>query len=122
MTSRLSYEQPERASPGDVRTALAAEDHHAASRAMIGSALYYEDWRDVQALCLELLQHADRALAATAATCLGHLARVHGMIDLDVVLPALAQYQDEELVGPRVLDAIEDIQTYVRRAASDADA
>ena len=43
----------------------------------------------MQELYLELLDHRDRPVRLLAATCLGHVARVHRRLDEDRVVPAL---------------------------------
>ena len=109
------YEEPEPASPRDVTEALAHGDHQTAARALVGAAFYYPNWREVQALCLRLLNDDDRELAAVAATCLGHLARIHGELDVEVVLAALEEHRNDEVVGSHVRDALEDIALYISR-------
>lgn len=48
-----------------------------------------------------------------AATCLGHIARVHGRLDEDKVVVALRErLSDKEIVG-RVVDALEDIEMFL---------
>jgi hypothetical protein len=112
-TTGLRYEEPPPSTPADVRAAIAGGDAAAAARALVGAAFHHEPWREVQALCLELLEGADRSLAAVAATCLGHLARIHGQLDTDVVLPALRRHRGDETVGPHVEDALDDIDWYL---------
>ncbi len=80
--SHLRYEEPVPATPADVVVALARGDPQAAARALVGAAFYHPDWRAVQDLCLQLLNGADWPLAAAAATCLGHLARIHRQLDV----------------------------------------
>lgn len=111
--SNLLYEEPEPASPRDVTEALARGDHHAAAQALVGATFYYPDWREVQMLCLRLLDDDDRELAAVAATCLGHLARIHRQLDVEVVRAALEEHRTDEIVGPHVSDALEDIALYI---------
>jgi len=71
------------------------------------------DPRAVQDLCLRLLDGGDRPLAAVAATCLGHLARIHRQLDTDAVTAALDRQRGDELVGPRAEDALDDIDLYM---------
>jgi len=52
-------------------------------------------------------------LAAVAATCLGHLARIHRQLDTDAVTAALDRQRGDELVGPRAEDALDDIDLYM---------
>ena len=108
------YEEPRPASPADVTRAVTDGDSLGAANALVGAALSHPDWHATQALCLQLLDGPDRPLAAVAATCLGHIARLHRQLDdVQAVLATLARYQDDDLVGPRAADATDDIDSYV---------
>jgi hypothetical protein len=111
--SGLHHEQPAPATPADVDAALAADHPRAAARALVGATFHHPDWRAVQELCLRLLGGTDRPLAATAATCLGHLARIHRQLDTETVRSALARQHGDRLVGPRAQDALDDLDLYL---------
>ena len=111
--SGLRYEEPVPATPADVDAALDRGDAEAAARALVGAAFHHPHRRAVQDLCLRLLDGDDRPLAAVAATCLGHLARIHGELDTDVVRAALERHRGDALVGPRAEDALDDIDQYL---------
>ncbi|AVT32614.1 hypothetical protein C6361_27680 [Plantactinospora sp. BC1] len=86
---------------------------------MVGCALYGDgDWRQSQQLYLALLDHDDHQVQALAATCLGHLARVHRRLDEDRVVVALRQARRRPHVRGTVTDALEDIELFLhpRRA------
>jgi hypothetical protein len=107
------YEEPPPATAADVRAALSAgEDPSRVSALLVGSALHDPEWQSVQDLCLELLDGDDPTIAATAVTCLGHLARLHGEIDKDRVIPALAALAAHPVIGKRVPDALDDIEMF----------
>jgi hypothetical protein len=110
----LRYEEPVPATPADVVAALERSDSQAAARALVGAAYHHPDRRAVQDLCLRLLDGADRALAAVAATCLGHLVRVHRQFDAEAVRAALGRQRGDPLVGPRAEDALDDLDTCLR--------
>ncbi|MEV6847327.1 hypothetical protein [Actinoplanes sp. NPDC051411] len=76
------FRNPPPATSADVDAALGCGDLSAALDAMVGTALYERgDWHEPQELYLRLLEHDDRQVSALAATCLGHLARVHRQLD-----------------------------------------
>ncbi|PYC73334.1 hypothetical protein C7C45_06510 [Micromonospora arborensis] len=80
---------------------------------MVGLALHDADWRWCQDFYLRVLDHPEEDVRATAAICLGHLARIHHQLDTDIVLPALrARLRDPE-VGGTVEDAIADIEQFL---------
>jgi hypothetical protein len=107
--SGLRYEEPVPATPTDVLAALERGDPRAAAQALVGAAFHYPDPQAVQDLCLRLLDGQDRALAATAATCLGHLARVHRQLNTDAIRAALDRQRGDRLVWPRAAEALDDI-------------
>ena len=82
------------------------------SRALLGLALHDSDWRWVQNLSLDHLGDSDPAIRATAALALAHLARIHGKLDLETVLPALNSLKEDPVIGGRVEDALSDISIF----------
>jgi hypothetical protein len=97
-----------------VLAALERGGPEAAARALVGAAFHHSDRQAVQGLCLRLVDGEDRALAAVAAICLGHLARVHRQLDTGTVRAALDRQRGDPLVGPRAEDALDDLDTYLR--------
>jgi hypothetical protein len=55
--------------------------------ALLIAAYYDPDWRWVQGVCLRFLDDTDVWVKTNAATCLGHIARIHKNLDLELVLP-----------------------------------
>ena len=105
------FRNPPGATPAGVRAALDRGELFSALDAMVGSVLYGEgDWKELQELYLALLDHEDRQVRLLAATCLGHVARVYGRLDEDLVVPKLRRSGST--------DALDDIATYLhpRRA------
>ncbi|MBF7092964.1 hypothetical protein IUY40_15635 [Flavobacterium sp. ALJ2] len=48
-----------------------------------------------------------------AVTCLGHIARIHRVIDKEKVLKAFESRKDDEAINGRIEDAIDDINVFV---------
>lgn len=114
-----TFHNPPSATPADVRSALGRDDLVGALDAMVGCALYGDgDWRDSQDLYLALLDHDDRQVQALAATCLGHLARVYGVLDEDQVVAALRRARATPHIRGTAGYALDDIETFLhpRRA------
>lgn len=107
------FHNPAPATPARVRAALDRGDLSSALDAMVGAVLPgHGDWRELQELYLGLLDHGDRQVRLLAATCLGHVARVHGRLDEDRVVPAL------ERRG--ATNALDDIRTFLHPRAAPA--
>ncbi|GGK53334.1 hypothetical protein [Nocardia camponoti] len=68
------------------------------------------DW--VVAQALELLKSNVGSVRATAATAIGHVARIHGSIDKDSVLPALRALAGDPEAAGRAEDALDDIEIF----------
>src|SRR5438034_132702 len=118
MTEPMRYESPQ---PISKQAATAVFDRGVpieVSKALIGLALNEPDWRWVQEVALGYLQGPDEALRMTAATALGHLARLHGTLDLDRVVPAVQRLLADPATEGRATDALDDIEMFAGGPAS----
>lgn len=84
--------------------------------ALVRIALHEQDWRWVQGHCLRLLNSPNKETQAIAITCLGHIARIHRVIDLNIVVPLLKSLVRDSYFGGRASDALDDIAIYVDNA------
>lgn len=82
--------------------------------ALLSAAYYDPDWKWVQEQCLIFLTHNERYVRRLSATCLGHLARIHKQLDLELVLSRLVQLKDDPEIGDSVQDALDDIRFYLK--------
>ncbi len=84
------------------------------SRALLGLALYQQDWRMVQDLCLKFIQESNSKLIKNSAiTCLGHLARIHGNLDTGKVVAVFDKLQDDPKVKGKIQDVLDDIDIFI---------
>ena len=77
--------------------------------------MFESDRRWVQSQCLKFARHNDSFVRGVAATCLGHLARIHGVIDEDEVVPVLRQLlrdSDPDTRG-KAQDALSDFSAFL---------
>ena len=81
--------------------------------ALIRITYHDPNWHWVQDKCLELASHPDPQVSGLAVTCLGHLARIHRVLDVEKVLPTLRRLQDDPKISGRVADALDDINMYL---------
>lgn len=91
-SSRLLIDEISRSVPigrKDAETAFRSGKVEAICDALVRLAYHDSDWRFVQGRCLEFLKHENPDVRGLAATCLGHLARIHGTLDLQFVKPLL---------------------------------
>ena len=82
--------------------------------ALLSAAFCDPDWRWVQSMCLQFLDHPGVDVRWNAATCLGHIARIHRKLDTEIVVPKLIALQGDAAVAPNVEDVLDDIRWFLR--------
>jgi hypothetical protein len=82
--------------------------------ALVRVTYHDPDWRWVQTQCMRLAAHSDKNVRGLAVSCLGHLARIHGVLDTEEVLPLLNELLTDPEVAPRAEDALDDIKTFLK--------
>jgi hypothetical protein len=110
----MRYEEVSPISRARAQEDLASGDSTRAVLALLRSAFHDPDWRWVQGQCLFHLTRQDKSLQRMAAICLGHLARIHHTLDLDVVVPALEQVLRDPNIAAQVQDALDDIRVFAK--------
>ena len=60
------------------------------------------------------LDHTDPIVRWYAACCIGHIARIHEVLDLDLVLPKLLSLKTDAAIGPYIKEVMEDIRHCIR--------
>ncbi|VDO15750.1 unnamed protein product [Brugia timori] len=96
----------------DAEDALASRSSAVVCRALIAIALHEPDWLWAQDRCLEELSNADPDIRGLAATCLGHVARVHRNLEKARAVAALTPLLADPEVAGRVEDALDDIAAF----------
>jgi hypothetical protein len=92
---------------------LASGNETAIIQALLSSSYHDADWKWVQNRCLQLLDHSELDVRRIAVTCLGHIARIHRTLDVDVVLPRLSTLKTDGSISGWVEDTLEDIKIYI---------
>ena len=80
---------------------------------LVSIGMSEEDPVWAQSICLQYLSSETKAIAASAITALGHIARRHGRLDTETVLPALenVSHRMPSLRGI-IEDTIDDIEMF----------
>lgn len=110
---QVRYEELPEASRQELADALERGDDQATRLALLCVVQSDPDWRWCQSTCLELLLHDAWEVRAAAATSLGHVARLHGQLDLEIVLPALREALKDEKIAGYARDAMDDLEVFV---------
>lgn len=104
------FEQTHPISKADAATAFESDDPALICSALVSVAFHESDWRWAQDRCLEFLEGGNPEIGGLAATCLGHIARIHKMLDKKRVVAALRMHLANPDIAGRVEDALEDIE------------
>lgn len=110
----MRYQQPAPMSRSEAETSLQSGDVESICETMVNLAFYDPDLEWVQDQCLMLSSHSDPRVRSVAATCLGHLARIHGNLDLTRVLPCLKALLLDSRTAGYAETALSDIRMFVR--------
>jgi hypothetical protein len=108
----MRYERPEPIGRREALDAIASGDSVRSCEAIIRLALNDPDGPWVEGVALGLIENDDSNVRAVAATALGHVARIHGQISSDRVIPALRRLMDNPQTLGRAEDALSDIAIF----------
>jgi hypothetical protein len=89
--------------------AFASGNESEICHALVSLAFHEPDWLWAQNQCLFFLEKDNQNIAGVAATCLGHLARIHRKIEKDKVTVALKLHLSNGDLAGIVEDALDDI-------------
>lgn len=111
----MEYSEPAAGDRDLLRRALERDDPRDISGQIVALALNDPDWEWLQEKCLELTGHDNPEVRGVAATCLGHIARIHRRLDRDRVVAALQAMVHDSAAGGRAEDALDDIEVFIPR-------
>lgn len=97
------------------RKLLASDDRDVICRTLVSVAMFEDDRAWAQAQCLKFARHEDSSVRGAAATGLGHIARVHGAIDEDEVVPVVREllHDSDPATRGKAEDALSDFSTFL---------
>jgi len=108
------FEQPEPISREELKRDLSSPNPDITATALISMALYEPDWRWAESVCLSALgDDARRAVKEAALIGLGHLARIHHALHLEIVVPVVQELRNDPDLGGIAEDALQDITRFV---------
>lgn len=111
----LEYREPSPGSRDDLLEAIATTSGLELAEAMVSAAFYIDDGEWLQARFLELLESPDPGIRAAAATCLGHVARIHRRLDVAVVRPRVEKLLGNPRTAGFAQTALDDIDDFARQ-------
>ncbi|MFC8043574.1 hypothetical protein [Nocardia sp. NPDC057353] len=100
----------------EATAAMRSTDRRSTVEAILRLSLHDPDpaWATTRAL--ELTESPDCEVRGAAATASGHIARLHGGIDRERVIPALRRLAADPATAGRAADALDDISMFTRRS------
>lgn len=114
----MKYDDSQPISRSEAEKAFDSNDAAVICDALVRVALHDPDPVWSQTVTLRFTAHADVGVRGLAATCLGHIARIHKRLDLSVVVPILVKLSEDPIVGGRAEDALDDIRMYMKTGAA----
>lgn len=111
----MRYEEPEPITEHDAQPALGSDDVDLVCRTLVRVVHSPLDAAWIERQCLEATKSEHPEVRRTAATCLGHLARIHGRVDLKKVMPALRRLLKDPTTAGVAEDTLEDLQLFKKR-------
>lgn len=112
----MLYHNPGPISKEEALEAFEAEDKTRICEALVSIAFHEADWHWAQEVCLRFLLDETESLhiRGVAATCLGHLARIHRTLDKERVVAALSRFLQVPALKGQAQDALDDIEIFTR--------
>lgn len=111
----MKYETVEPISKDQAEDLLAKGGRETICRTLVRVAMFEGDRHWAQSQCLRYASHEDSFVRGVAATCLGHVARIHKAIDEDEVMPLVRQLllDKDPLTRAKAEDAISDFSIFL---------
>jgi len=82
-------------------------------QSLVGIAFCDPEWQWSQNKFLEFLNSNDMEIRRVSATCLGHVARIHGQLDKEKVIAELEKHLCNDEISGTILDALDDINDFL---------
>ena len=109
----LIYDEIGPISKTDAINVFASGDSRRVVMALLSAAYYIKDWRWVQDNCLRFLNDPDLDVRNVAVTCLSHIARIHGTLEKEKVIPVLNGLVKDPQIGEEVAYTLEEIEWFL---------
>ena len=110
----MKYEEPKMISYEEAIEIFSKESSEKIADAIISLALHDQNRLIVENWCLFWCNSNELEIRAASVVAIGHLARIHGKITKEVILPALKLLEKEQGLQGVVSDALDDIEVYCK--------
>ena len=98
-----------------VSARLDGPDSQAAAAALVSAALHDPEWSWVPEQCVRLAGHDEPNIRRLTGVCLGHLARIHGVVNREQAMVTLKMMQadPDHSVRAALSDVLDDLDTFL---------
>lgn len=107
----LTHPEPLDRATAERLLASAAPD--VVAEALVSIAFHENDWRWVTVRCAEAASHPSLHVRAVISTCFGHLARIHRVIDWEIVESVPARLSAGHRLAGRIEDARDHFEVFL---------
>lgn len=95
---------------------LRSENTTIATDALLYLCFNIDDPEWIQVKCVEVIEkHRNDDVRGLALTCIGHVARMHKVINKTLVIPVLLEKLKHSRLSGRAQDALDDIDVFIKR-------
>ncbi|WP_217570308.1 hypothetical protein [Mesorhizobium sp. GbtcB19] len=113
-TENLVYEAVRDLDSSQTYKDLLSDDVGEQIRAIL-SISWHDDWRFAQDVCFKYARHGNPDVRNISIAGLGHIARIHGAIEVCSVLELVGELRRAGLGSGRIEDMFDDIMVFVAR-------
>lgn len=113
----MKFEHITSMSRKDEAEALRSGDLERVRRALISASLHDPDRMHVESLIEQFMQHEDHSVQNAAAIAASHLARIHGSLAEERIVPMLKRLLADPRTEGAAHDALSDFEIYLARKA-----
>lgn len=111
----MIYVLPATISHEEAESVFRSGDSKEICATLVSLALNDTQWKWVQQKCIDYSDDPDPEVRGGAVTCLGHIARLHRELDVDVVVPVIQRLMHDPEVAGRAEDAWDDLSLYLTK-------
>ncbi|SRR6266498_1933509 len=112
----MRYENLPAISRDDAVKALETQDRDTVSRTLVQLALHEKDRPWLEAVLVRFMQNGDPWIRGVAATCAGHVARIHRQLDQKTIRPLLEVLLNDPATARKARDALDDIEIFITQS------
>lgn len=92
----MTYEDIEPLTLAEAKARLLRDDAAELVTVPLAAALHWDDAEEAQDICFVLVEHADEKVRGNAVLALGHIARIHGVLDRERAEAVLRQARSDD--------------------------